>query len=34
VRRHDDGGGGRGRGGRGVGVHFVDARKLQGGMQR
>ena len=35
VRRHDDGGGGgQGRGGRGVGMHFVDARELQEGLQR
>lgn len=34
VRRHDDSGGGRGRGGHGVGVHLVDARKLQKGLHR
>jgi hypothetical protein len=34
VRRHDDGGCGRRCGGRGVGVQFVDARKLQAGVQQ
>lgn len=34
VRRHDDGGGRRGRGGQGVGMHSVDVRELQKGLQR
>lgn len=34
MRRHDDGGWGRRRGDRGVGVDSVEARELQKGMQR